>query len=288
VPPLTILIENADTRSKDYKPDELRPSHADFAANVKYHGFHDYRGGGHFSGRLTAIVSLLGAIAQSILEAKGIYTVSHLRSIATVDDDSFVDQTLSISEIQALQQLDFPVLNKAVQSSMEAAILSAKDAGDSVGGVVETAVYQLPVGIGEPFFDSMESVLSHLIFSIPAVKGVSFGRGFEITTMKGSQANDPFTVVDGNIRTTSNNSGGIQGGLTNGMPLVLQVAIKPTSSISLSQQSVNQTTKEPIQMNVEGRHDPAIVNRAVHVVNAMTAYGILEMICQSEGRQWIR
>jgi chorismate synthase len=286
--PVTILIENADTRSKDYKPDELRPSHADFAANVKYHGFHDYRGGGHFSGRLTAIVSLLGAIAQSILEAKGIYTVSHLRSIASVSDASFVDQTLSVSQIQALQVLDFPVINKEVQSQMEAAILDAKAAGDSVGGVVETAVYHLPIGIGEPFFDSMESVLSHLLFSIPAVKGVSFGRGFDITTMKGSQANDPFTIVDGQIRTTSNHSGGIQGGLTNGMPLVLQVAIKPTSSISLPQQSVNQSTKEPISLNVEGRHDPAIVNRAVHVVNAMTAYGILEMICQSEGRQWIR
>ena len=286
--PVTILIENADTRSKDYLPDELRPSHADFAANVKYHGFHDYRGGGHFSGRLTAIVSLLGAIAQSILERKGIYTVSHLKSIHTVEDVSLVDQSLSISEIQALQQLDFPVINKGVQAPMEAAILDAKESGDSVGGVVETAVYHLPVGIGEPFFDSMESILSHLIFSIPAVKGVSFGRGFDITTLKGSQANDPFVVVDETIRTATNNSGGIQGGLTNGMPLVLQVAIKPTSSISLPQQSVNQTTKEAISMNVQGRHDPAIVNRAVHVVNAMTAYGILEMICQSEGRQWIR
>ena len=286
--PVTILIENADTRSKDYKPDELRPSHADFAANVKYHGFHDYRGGGHFSGRLTAVISLLGAIAQSILEAKGIYTVSHLRSVATVQDPSLVDQELTLSQIKTLQSLDFPVVDPLIQGRMEAAILQAKEAGDSVGGVVETGVYYLPVGIGEPFFDSMESVLSHLLFSIPAVKGVSFGRGFDITTMRGSQANDPFTVVDQVIRTTSNHSGGIQGGLTNGMPLVLQVAIKPTSSISLPQQSVNASTNEPISMKVEGRHDPAIVNRAVHVVNAMTAYGILEMICQSEGRQWIR
>jgi chorismate synthase len=286
--PVTILIENADTRSKDYKPEELRPSHADYAANVKYQGFHDYRGGGHFSGRLTAIVTLLGAISQSILEAKGIYTVSHLRSIANIQDDSLVDHVLTPSQIVALQQLDFPVVNAGVQAPMEAAILKAKADGDSVGGVVETAVYNLPVGIGEPFFDSMESILSHLIFSIPAVKGVSFGRGFDITTMRGSVANDPFTVVDQQIRTTSNNSGGIQGGLTNGMPLVLQVAIKPTSSISLPQQSVNKTTKEAISMQVEGRHDPAIVHRAVHVVNAMTAYGVLEMICQSEGRQWIR
>jgi chorismate synthase len=286
--PVTILIENADTRSKDYKPEELRPSHADYAANVKYQGFHDYRGGGHFSGRLTAIVTLLGAISQSILEAKGIYTVSHLRSIANIQDDSLVDHVLTPSQIVALQQHDFPVVDGGVQAPMEAAILQAKAEGDSVGGVVETAVYNLPVGIGEPFFDSMESILSHLIFSIPAVKGVSFGRGFDITSMRGSVANDPFTVVDQHIRTTSNNSGGIQGGLTNGMPLVLQVAIKPTSSISLPQQSVNQTTKETISMHVEGRHDPAIVHRAVHVVNAMTAYGVLEMICQSEGRQWIR
>ncbi len=286
--PLTVLIQNADTRSRDYKPEELRPSHADFAANVKYHGFHDYRGGGHFSGRLTAIVTLVGAIAQSLLENKGIYTVSHLRSVGTIDAPSLVDHSLSDDQIKDLQHQDFPLLDQTLQTNMEQAILSAKEAGDSVGGVVETAVYHLPVGIGEPFFDSMESVLSHLLFSVPAVKGVSFGRGFDITRMRGSDANDPFVNNNGIIQTKTNNSGGIQGGLTNGMPLVLQVAIKPTSSIATPQESLNQTTKEAITLQVQGRHDPAIVNRAVHVINAMTAYGILEMICQSEGRQWIR
>jgi len=285
--PLTFLIANADTRSKDYKPDELRPSHADYAAGVKYRGFHDYRGGGHFSGRLTALISVLGAISQSILEAKGVYTVSHIRSISNVQAMSLIDQEISKADIKRLLDADFPVLNSSDQSRMEAEILSAKEANDSVGGVIETGVYGLPVGIGEPFFDSMESVLSHLIFSVPAVKGVSFGRGFDISSMRGSESNDPFVVEAGIIKTKSNNSGGIQGGLTNGMPLVMQVAIKPTSSIGTPQESVNQSTKEAITMQVEGRHDPAIVNRAVHVVNAITAYGILEMICQSEGRQWI-
>jgi chorismate synthase len=285
--PLTFLIANADTRSKDYKPDELRPSHADFAAGVKYRGFQDYRGGGHFSGRLTALLSVLGAIAQSILEAKGIYTVSHIRSIKHVEGASLLDHPLTTNDIIQLQNNDFPVLHPSDQSKMEAEIKAAKDANDSVGGVVETAVYGLPVGIGEPFFDSMESVLSHLIFSVPAVKGVSFGRGFEITRLRGSESNDPFVVEDGVIKTKTNHSGGIQGGLTNGMPLVLQVAIKPTSSIATPQASVNLSTKETITMKVEGRHDPAIVNRAVHVINAITAYGVLEMICQSEGRQWI-
>ena len=285
--PLTFLIANSDTRSKDYKPDELRPSHADFAAGVKYRGFQDYRGGGHFSGRLTAVISVLGALSQSILEAKGVYTVSHIRSIKEVAAASLVDTPLTIDQILQLQSKDFPVITESDRSMMEAEIRAAKDALDSVGGVIETGVYGLPVGVGEPFFDSMESVLSHLIFSVPAVKGVSFGRGFDITRLRGSQSNDPFVVDEGNITTTSNNSGGIQGGLTNGMPLVLQVAIKPTSSIATPQASVNQSTKEPITMQVEGRHDPAIVNRAVHVINAITAYGVLEMICQSEGRQWI-
>ena len=286
--PLTIVIPNQDTKSKDYDPNLLRPSHADYAASVKFHGFQDYRGGGHFSGRLTALISVLGAISLSILEAKGIHVVSHIKQIEQVEDDSFVSMTLSDKQVRELIQDDFPVINSMKKAAMEEAIRQAKSDQDSVGGVVETAVLNMPVGIGEPFFDSVESVLAHLLYSVPAVKGVSFGSGFEITTMRGSMANDALMKEGDVIKTKTNHSGGIQGGLTNGMPVVLQVAIKPTSSIGKPQQSVNLTTKEEQTIHIEGRHDPAIVNRAVHVVNAMTAYGILEIITKQEGQAWMR
>lgn len=286
--PLTILIPNQDTKSKDYDPNVLRPSHADYAASVKFNGFQDYRGGGHFSGRLTALISILGAISLSILEAKGIQVVSHIKQIEHVSDDSFLNYSLSKREIDSLLSSDFPVLNPSKKEAMEESIRQAKQQQDSVGGIVETAVLNVPVGIGDPFFDSVESVLSHLLYSVPAVKGVSFGAGFDITTMRGSQANDPIIKEGELIRTKTNHSGGIQGGLTNGMPIVLQVAIKPTSSIGTPQTSVNASTKEEQTIQIEGRHDPAIVNRAVHVVNAMTAYGMLEIITKQEGQSWMR
>lgn len=286
--PLTIVIPNQDTKSKDYDPNILRPSHADYAASIKFNGFQDYRGGGHFSGRLTALISILGAVSLSILEAKGIRVVSHIKQIEHIHDDSFLTTPLNETLVQSLLSSDFPVINESKKDAMQQSIRQAKADQDSVGGVVETAVIHVPVGIGDPFFDSVESVLSHLLYSVPAVKGVSFGAGFEITTMRGTQANDAI-IKDGDvIRTKTNHSGGIQGGLTNGMPIVLQVAIKPTSSIAMPQTSVNLSTNEEQTIQIEGRHDPAIVNRAVHVVNAMTAYGMLEIITKQEGQSWMR
>jgi chorismate synthase len=286
--PLTIVIPNQDTKSKDYDPNMLRPSHADYAASVKFKGFQDYRGGGHFSGRLTALISVLGAISLSILEAKGIRVVSHIKQIEHIQDDSFLVTRLSDERIRLLSTSDFPVLNEEKKEAMQQAIRQAKEEHDSVGGVVETAVLNVPVGIGDPFFDSVESVLSHLLYSVPAVKGVSFGAGFDITSMRGSEANDAIIKEGDAIRTKTNHSGGIQGGLTNGMPIIMQVAIKPTSSIATPQTSVNLSTKEEQTIQIEGRHDPAIVNRAVHVVTAMTAYGILEIITKQEGQSWMR
>lgn len=286
--PLTILIPNQDTRSRDYEPDILRPSHSDYVAHIKYHGHHDYRGGGHFSGRITAPLVILGAIAEQILSAKGILVASHIRSIHTVDDTLFTLDNLTEETMDRLQASHFPLLNESVQSAMEATIRNAKANQDSVGGVVETAVLGMPAGYGDPFFDKVESLLSHLLFSIPAVKGLSFGDGFDLTRKHGSETNDPFILENGQIRTSTNHSGGIQGGITNGMPIVFQTAIKPTSSIGIPQRTVNIKTMTETTLELTGRHDPAIVHRAIHVINAITNYAMLELMVRREGPEWIR
>jgi chorismate synthase len=285
--PLTIAIKNNDTRSRDYTPNILRPSHADYTAYVKYNGSQDYRGGGHFSGRITTPIVILGSIAAQILEQKGIYIASHIKSIKDVSDETFTQETTKSDTLKTLLLSDFPLLNSNVEDEMKETILDAKRQKDSVGGVVETAIVGLSAGYGDPFFDSIESTLAHLLYSVPAVKGVSFGAGFDITTLYGSEANDNFVTDGKNITTTSNNSGGIQGGISNGMPITFNVAIKPTASIGKPQNTVDIDTLSNTVLELKGRHDPCIVHRVIHVINAITSYGILEIIARKEGLQWI-
>jgi chorismate synthase len=284
--PLTIVIPNRDTRSKDYTPEILRPSHADYSAWEKYHGYQDYRGGGHFSGRLTAMIVILGAISQDILLKKDIHIASHIESIHKNHDQSF-PTNISLDLIKKLNSSHFPLIDKANEDLFKQTILDAKEQRDSVGGVIETAIINVPTGYGNPFFDSMESILSHLIFSVPAVKGLEFGEGFNITNMYGSETNDPIKVQNDKIVMTTNHSGGIQGGITNGMPITFKVAIKPTASIGKPQATANIQTMENTTLELKGRHDPSIVPRVLPVINAITAYGVLEMICRNEGTKWM-
>lgn len=278
--PLCILIPNTNTKSKDYPTGQLRPGHADYTANCKYHGYQDYRGGGHFSGRITAALVAAGAIAVSILEQCGIRIGTHIASLAGVCDRPF---DCFEKDFSALDATAFPVLDAAAAERMKERIRNAASLGDSVGGVLETVVTGLPTGVGEPWFDTVESLLSHALFGIPAVKGVEFGEGFGFADLMGSEANDGLTVSDGVIRHTTNHNGGINGGITNGMPLRFRCAIKPTPSISREQDSVDGNTMENIRLSVHGRHDPTIVHRARAVVDAMTALVLCDLLAQRYG-----
>ena len=283
---LTILFENKDTRSNDYKKTEgrLRPGHADFTAYEKYYGFQDYRGGGHFSGRLTTCLVAAGSICAQILEAQGVRIGSHIEKLYNINDELFsFDTDILVNQIEKMNQKDFAVLNKSKEEEMKAVIEAAASEGDSVGGILESAIIGLPTGLGEPFFDSVESILSHLLFSIPAVKGVSFGLGFEFAQLKGSQANDPFIMKDGNIRTQTNHNAGINGGITNGMPILIHTVIKPTPSIYKEQESVDYKTKEAVSLQIQGRHDPCILHRARIVVDSMIAFGLLDLWMSKKG-----
>ncbi len=286
--PLTFIIKNKDVRSADYTPNILRPSHADYTAHLKYDNFQDYRGGGHFSGRITAPLMILGAICSQILTNKGIVIGSHLASIKDESDQSFKDIVPSIDILKTLNSSQFPLLDSTKKDVFERLILNAKENQDSVGGTVETMILGLPAGFGDPFFESIESVISHLIFSIPGVKGLEFGAGFEITKLNGSEANDTFYLDNGQIKTKTNHSGGIQGGISNGMPIIFKTAIKPTASIAKAQKTVNIDKMEEVTLNLKGRHDPSIVHRALHVINAVTNYAILEVILRNEGIKWIK
>jgi len=286
--PLTIIIPNKDTRSKDYTPEVLRPSHADFTGKIKYNKSNDYRGSGHFSGRITTPLVILGAISEQILESKGIFVTSHISSIKDQNDTNFSNVQLNKELALSLNSSDFPLINKDCEGLFKETILNAKENKDSVGGIIETAVLGLNPGYGDPFFDSIESTIAHLLFSVPAVKGVEFGKGFDITKLFGSESNDSFLMDNGQIKTSTNNSGGIQGGISNGMPITFKTAIKPTASIGKPQKTVNVETMEEVILELVGRHDPCIVHRVVHVVNAMTSYGILETIVRTEGLKWIK
>ncbi|MBN2604441.1 MAG: chorismate synthase [Bacilli bacterium] len=286
--PLTFIIPNSDTRSKDYQPNILRPSHADYTAKIKYNSFEDYRGGGHFSGRITTPLVILGSICSQLLERKGIEIGSHVSSIKDCNDEVFGIENISNDLLKRLNLSDFPVINDSILESYKEIILQAKDANDSVGGTIETAIVGIEPGYGDPFFESIESLLSHLLFSIPAVKGVEFGKGFEITNLYGSEANDNFYIDNGIIKTKTNNSGGIQGGISNGMPILFKVAIKPTASIGKPQHTVDFESMTETTLNLVGRHDPSIVPRVIHVVNAITAYAVLELITRKDGFSWIK
>lgn len=284
--PLCIVIKNEDTRSADYSltKDLARPSHADFTANCKYGGFHDYRGGGHFSGRITAPLVALAGIIIPALEKKGIYIGSHISECAGLKDKEFCDIS---SDIKALKAKEFAVLDDNIGEEMIEVIKQAKAEGDSVGGAVETAVVGVPAGVGEPWFDSVESMLSHALFSVPAVKGVEFGAGFGFAKMKGSLANDNFKTENGEIVTETNNSGGINGGITNGMPIVFRTAFRPTPTISKPQNTVNMATVENAVLEAKGRHDPCIVHRAKVVVDSVTALVIADMLITHFGTDWL-
>lgn len=285
--PLTILIPNKDTKSKDYQPNILRPSHSDYTAHMKYNSFHDYRGSGHFSGRLTAALVALGAICRQILESKDIYIASHIVSIKNEIDRKYTLSDLNKNSLKSLLNSDFPLLDISLESKMKSIIKTASNNKDSVGGTIETAIINLPIGLGGPYFNKFESELSKIIFSLPAIKGLEFGKGFDISNLYGSESNDPFTIENGLIKTKTNNSGGVQGGITNGMPVTFTTAIKPTSSIGIPQETINIKTLERVTHALEGRHDPCIVHRVIHVINAMSNYAILEAITKEEGYKWM-
>ncbi|UWG96210.1 chorismate synthase [Dehalobacter sp. DCM] len=287
--PLTFIIWNKDSHSNDYEDLKynLRPGHADYTAMIKHGGFNDYRGGGHFSGRLTASMVLAGAIAKQILSKKEIAIGGHVLSIGNIREESFDELDLAVNSIQELARMDFPVLNSAIGEEMQQQILLAKAEEDSLGGIVETAAIGLPVGVGSPFFDSLESKIAHLLFSIPAVKGVEFGAGFAITQMKGSQANDSFVYVNSRVETLTNHNGGILGGISNGMPLLFRTALKPTPSIAKAQSTVDISRNEEVEIRVKGRHDPCIVPRAVPVVESAAALAILDLMIEKDGVTWM-
>lgn len=275
--PLCAIIENTNTRSGDYDKLRLvpRPSHSDFAAMMKHNGFNDIRGGGNFSGRLTAPLCFAGAVCMQILEEKGIRIGAHISSIGKVDDERFDPVNICFESIHSNT---FPVINDKQGELMRKAIYDAKDRGDSVGGTIECAVTGMPIGIGDPIFDGIENRLSAAIFGIPAVKGIEFGSGFEGSRLCGSENNDDFTVENGEIKTLTNNHGGILGGISSGMPIVFRCAIKPTPSIGMQQQSVNVETLENQELVIGGRHDPCIVPRAVPCVEAAAAIVIADYL----------
>ena len=220
--PLCAIIRNTNTRSKDYSllKDVMRPGHADYSGNIRYNGFNDYRGGGHFSGRITAPLVFAGAVCKQILKEKGIIVAAHVKSIKNIKDKSFIDSTLDLNYLNSLKGFELPLIDKSIEENMRKEILEAKEDMDSVGGTVECGVFGISAGVGNPFFDSVESTLAHLLFSVPAVKGVEFGRGFELTSMRGSEANDEIYYEGGVVKTKTNNNGGILGGITNGMPII--------------------------------------------------------------------
>ncbi len=285
--PLTIIIPNENVNSSDYAELETvaRPSHADYAAQCKYHGFQDSRGGGHFSGRITAALVAAGAVCKCALEQKGIYIGTHVKRCGGVSDRDFNDY---VSDIQHLNNLNFAVLDESCAELMKAKILDASSDGDSIGGVLETAVTGIPEGVGEPWFDSVESLISHMMFSIPAVKGIEFGIGFAFADMNGSEANDPVAVKDNKIVTVTNNNGGLNGGITNGMPIVYRTVIKPTPTIFKSQRTVDFINMAETVIEAKGRHDPAIVHRARVVQDAATAIVICDVLSMRYGTDWLK
>ena len=278
--PLCAIIRNSNTKSKDYSKlkDVMRPGHADYTGAIRYKGFNDYRGGGHFSGRITAPLVFAGAICKQILEVKGIIVSAHINSIGKIKDCSFLESDISDELLNSFKENELPLINTKLEDEMRQEILSTRSSGDSIGGTIECAILGVSPGIGDPFFDSVESTLAHLMFSVPAVKGIEFGKGFDISKMRGSEANDEYYLENGNIKTKTNNNGGILGGITNGMPIIFNVAIKPTASIFKEQNAVNIVTMEETTLCIEGRHDPCIVQRALPVIEAVAAIGITELM----------
>ena len=283
--PITILIPNHDTRSQDYRlfSDMPRPSHADYTAEVKYHGFADMRGGGHFSGRMTAAIVAAGALVECALKRKGIVVASHIARLHGIADRGFEDVN---EDALWLERSDFSVLCPDTAQKMQLCLMEAKEAQDSVGGIIETVVCGLPAGLGEPFFDTVEGLISHALFSIPAVKGVSFGEGFGMADLYGSQANDAFTMVDGKVTTKTNHSGGVLGGITTGMDVRFSTVVKPTPSIGKEQLTWNKTEAKEMPLSCPGRHDSGVVVRVPAVVNAMTYLTLADLLLVRYGQDY--
>lgn len=277
--PLCAVIENTNTRSQDYsnllaKP---RPGHSDYTAYVKYRASNDIRGGGHFSGRITAPLVFAGAVCRQLLEEKGVKIAAHIERIGGVADERFNPVKIDPELMERLSKSKFALIDTDKEAAMRAEVESARLERDSVGGVIECAVTGLPAGIGEPMFDGVEGVIAKAVFGVPAIKGIEFGSGFELAQMRGSAANDPFRYENGSVVTETNNCGGILGGITDGMPVVFRAAVKPTPSISQPQKTVDLQSGENAELEINGRHDPCIVPRAVPVIEAVTAIAVLNL-----------
>lgn len=282
--PIHIMIENKNQRSKDYHPEFPRPSHADYVAHVKYRGYEDYRGGGHFSGRITAPIVAAGSIAIDLLRKKGILIGTHIKKCQHLEDRDFKNYK---EDIEYCNEQYFSVLDEQVGKEMMAHIEQAGANHDSVGGILESCILNLPIGIGEPYFHSIESVLSQYLFSIGAVKGIEFGMGFDFVNHYGSEVNDELEIKNGKINTCTNYNGGINGGISNGMPMILRLVVKPTPSIFKTQNTVNLNTMENASLTLTGRHDPAIFHRARVVVDSMIALALLDLCVEKYGEEWL-
>ena len=279
--PLCAVIENTNTRSGDYGNllTSPRPGHGDYPGFIRYNGFNDIRGGGHFSGRLTAPIVFAGSICRQILEKRGVKIASHIYSIGNVKDEAFNPVCVDNELIEKLNHLAFPVIDSTVEDKMREYVEQARLNQDSTGGIIECVATGMPAGVGSPMFGGVENLISSIIFGIPAIKGIEFGAGFDITKMYGSQANDQYAYDDmGNVITLTNNNGGITGGITNGMPILFRTAIKPTPSISQPQNTVDLVKKENTQLVIHGRHDPCIVPRATVVVESALAIALMNLL----------
>ena len=284
--PICILIDNTNVKSSDYEDIKnlARPSHVDFSVYEKHHGFNDYRGGGHYSGRITAPIVAAGSIIKDALKLKGITINSHILKCGRAEDKSFDNCE---NDVEILNKKDYPTILD-IKDKIENEIINAKNNNDSIGGIIETCVLGLKPGLGEPWFSSVEGMLSLGLFGIGGIKGVEFGKGFEFANLTGSTANDELENVNNNIVTKSNNNGGINGGITNGMPVIFRCAVKPTPSISKEQNTINLVTKENEIIKIKGRHDPSIIRRVLPVIDAITAFVIADLLVTKEGTDTFR
>ena len=284
--PLTFLVYNEDVDSSEYEKNKLTPrsNHVDYPAHIKYQGFEDYRGSGHFSGRITVLIVILGAICEQILNNKNIEIISHIKSIHKVSDISMNE--LHVSQYQNFVKGDLLVYSENTKEEMIKVINEARDNQDSVGGIVETAILGVDVGIGEPFFNSIESIFSHLLFSIPAVKAVSFGDGFNLTKKYGSEIQDSL-YFDDKVKAKNNHMGGINGGLSNGMPILINTGVKPPASIGKPIKTINLENLDEKILNLKGRHDPCIVPRVLPIINSILAFGLVDLYVEIYGQDWM-
>lgn len=275
--PICAVIKNTDTKSKDYSnlKDVPRPGHADFTAFIKYNGENDIRGGGQFSGRMTAPMCFAGAVIMQVLESKGIYIGGHIASIKGICDDGIDSVSVTKYILESIANKEFPVLSDEAGEKMKQEIENARMMCDSVGGSVECFVLGMPQGIGGPLYEGLEGIISQSVFAVPAVKGIEFGSGFDCENMYGSENNDSFCIIDGKVATETNNHGGILGGISSGMPIRLKVALKPTPSVAKPQKSVNLRTMKQETLEITGRHDPCIVHRALPAIEAAIAIAII-------------